>query len=69
MGDYGPTSTMQEPIAIVGATCRLAGEANSMNGLWEMMRNSRTGHEEVPPKRWDAKAWYHPDPDRKGAVS
>lgn len=76
MGDYDAprpqshvNSTIQEPIAIVGATCRLAGDADSMHGLWNMMRKSQTGHAEVPKERWDAEAWYHPDPDRKGAVS
>ncbi|KAJ4413542.1 Type I Iterative PKS [Gnomoniopsis sp. IMI 355080] len=58
-----------EPIVIVGAACRFAGEATSLRGLYEMMRDSRTGHGQVPKERWDAEAWYHPDPDRKGAVA
>lgn len=58
-----------EPIAIVGAACRLAGEASSLYGLWDMMQNARTAHAKVPEERWHADAWYHPDPDRKGSVS
>lgn len=57
-----------EPIAIVGAACRFAGEASSLPGLWNLMREKRTAHAKVPKSRWDADAWYHPDSDRKGTV-
>jgi hypothetical protein len=58
-----------DPIVIVGAACRLAGMASSLGSLWDMMKDSRTAHAKVPKDRWDADAWYHPDPDRKGSVS
>ncbi|EGX95949.1 Beta-ketoacyl synthase [Cordyceps militaris CM01] len=58
-----------DPIVIVGAACRLAGEASSLDNLWNMMKNSRTAHAKVPKERWDADAWYHPDPDRKGSLN
>ncbi|GAW15899.1 hypothetical protein ANO14919_053210 [Xylariales sp. No.14919] len=58
-----------EPIAIVGAACRLPGEASSLDGLWNMMKESRTAHAKVPTERWDADAFYHPDPDRKGTLT
>lgn len=57
-----------DPIVVVGTACRLPGEATSLQALWDMMSNERTGHVPVPAERWDADAWYHPDPDRKGAV-
>lgn len=59
----------QEPIAIIGAACRLAGEVSSLGDLWEMISNVKTGHCKVPTDRWDADTWHHPDPDRKGGVS
>ncbi|TLD10484.1 hypothetical protein PgNI_06632, partial [Pyricularia grisea] len=58
-----------EPIAIVGASGRLAGEASSLAGLWEMMCKVRSAHGRVPPSRWNADARLHPDPDRKGTVT
>lgn len=58
----------QEPIAIIGAACRLPGEASSLGSLWDMMSNVRTGHCKVPASRWDADLLHHPDPDRKGTV-
>lgn len=57
-----------EPIAIVGAACRLPGEASSLQGLWHLISNGRSAHRRVPPERWNAEAWYHPDPDHKGTV-
>ncbi|CCF35613.1 PKSN polyketide synthase for alternapyrone biosynthesis protein [Colletotrichum higginsianum] len=59
----------QEPIAIIGAACRLPGEATSLGGLWDMISHGRSAHGKVPPSRWDADTWYHPDPDRKGSIS
>ncbi|KAK1977917.1 PKSN polyketide synthase for alternapyrone biosynthesis protein [Colletotrichum cereale] len=59
----------QEPIAIIGAACRLPGEATSLDGLWDMISHGRSAHGKVPPSRWDADTWYHPDPDRKGSIS
>ncbi|KAI4255610.1 MAG: hypothetical protein LQ352_002498 [Teloschistes flavicans] len=62
-------SDKQEPIAIVGAACRFAGEASSLGSLWNMISKVKTGHCPVPSDRWDSKSWYHPDPDRKGGIS
>ncbi|PSR80251.1 hypothetical protein BD289DRAFT_441070 [Coniella lustricola] len=58
-----------EPIAIVGVACRLPGEASSLEGLWDLMSNSRTAHGPIPPSRWDSEAWYHPDADHKGTTT
>lgn len=60
---------MVEPIAIIGMSCRFPGDGLSPNGLWEMMSNSRTGHSKIPADRFNADTWYHPNHDRRGAVS
>jgi acyl transferase domain-containing protein len=59
----------QEPIAIVGAACRLAGDVSSLETLWDMISRVKTGHGEIPKDRWKSSDWHHPDPDRKGGVS
>jgi acyl transferase domain-containing protein len=58
----------QEPIAIIGAACRLPGEVSSLGSLWDMISHARTGHCKIPADRWDADLLQHPDPDRKGTV-
>lgn len=62
-------SDKQEPIAIVGAACRFAGEASSLGSLWDMISKVKTGYCQVPRDRWDSENWFHPDPDRKGGIS
>ncbi|KAL8753206.1 MAG: hypothetical protein Q9184_005490 [Pyrenodesmia sp. 2 TL-2023] len=59
----------QEPIAIIGAACRLPGDVSSLGNLWEMVSNVKTGHGKIPGERWDADLWHHPDLDRKGSIS
>ncbi|EOA84353.1 uncharacterized protein SETTUDRAFT_33341 [Exserohilum turcica Et28A] len=59
----------QEPIAIVGAACRLAGEVSSLGSLWDMISRVKTGHGKIPQDRWDADVYHHPDPDRKGGIA
>ncbi|PNY29656.1 Polyketide synthase [Tolypocladium capitatum] len=59
----------QDPLAIIGAACRLPGETSSVDSLWDMISHARTGHGKVPPERWNADIWHHPDPDRKGGIS
>lgn len=59
----------QEPIAIIGAACRLPGQVSALGDLWDMISKERTGHCKVPEDRWNGDLWHHPDPDRKGGVS
>ncbi|VBB80680.1 Putative polyketide synthase [Podospora comata] len=62
-------NSQQEPIAIIGAACRLAGEVSSLGTLWDMISNRKTGHGKIPAERWNADVWHHPDPDRKGGIA
>ena len=57
-----------EPMAIIGMSARYPGEASTLSGFWDMIRNARTAHSEVPADRWNVDAWYHPNQDRKGTV-
>ncbi|KAK4224175.1 putative polyketide synthase [Podospora fimiseda] len=62
-------SNTEDPIAIIGAACRLPGEVSSLGSLWDMINNVKTGHCKIPSDRWDADTWHHPDPDRKGGIA
>lgn len=57
-----------EPIAIVGMAARLPGNVTDSSRFWDMISSGRNAYTEVPPARWNAEAWYHPDPDRRGTV-
>jgi amino acid adenylation domain-containing protein len=56
----------REPIAIVGIGCRFPGGANTPDAFWELLRDGVDAVREMPAGRWNAEAFYHPDPDAPG---
>lgn len=50
----------EDPIAIVGIGCRLAGDINTPAQFWEFINAGRSAVTEVPPERWDP--YLHRDP-------
>ncbi|HEV2147242.1 MAG TPA: polyketide synthase, partial [Longimicrobiaceae bacterium] len=56
----------REPIAVVGMGCRFPGGADSPAAFWRLLRDGVDAVRTVPADRWDADAWYHPDPDAPG---
>ncbi|KAI1398297.1 polyketide synthase [Hypoxylon fuscum] len=58
-----------EPIAIIGMGCRWPGGVRDAPGLWELLRNKRSGYREFDAPRFSAKGFYHPNPDRPGTMT
>ncbi len=57
----------EEPIAIVGMSCRFPGGVRSPEDLWDLVRNGTDAMTGLPEDRgWDIGALYHPDPDHAG---
>ncbi|MEM7308295.1 MAG: type I polyketide synthase [Planctomycetota bacterium] len=54
-----------EPIAVIGLGCRFPG-APSPTAFWDLLREGRDAVREVPPDRWNADAFYDPDPNAPG---
>ncbi len=63
-----PALATDEPIAIVGMSCRMPGGVTSPEELWEMLKAGRDAIDEVPPSRWDVDRWYDPDPEAPGKM-
>ncbi|KAH8883107.1 putative polyketide synthase [Thozetella sp. PMI_491] len=64
---YGSDEVM--PIAVVGMGFRGPGDANNLDGLWNMIAEKREAWGPVPKDRWNHEAFYHPDANRSGTAS
>lgn len=58
-----------EPIAIVGIGCRFPGGANGPEEYWRLLRDGVNAVREVPKERWDADAFFSPDPETPGKMN
>ncbi|MCO8306397.1 acyltransferase domain-containing protein, partial [Streptomyces sp. RKCA-744] len=63
----GPIAA-DEPIAIIGMSCRFPGSVGSPEELWEIVAGGKDVISEFPVGRgWDLAGLYDPDPDRAGS--
>ncbi|MEU2241678.1 beta-ketoacyl synthase N-terminal-like domain-containing protein [Streptomyces sp. NPDC018338] len=59
----------QEPMAIVGMSCRFAGGIGSPEDLWDAVAAGKDLVSDVPEERgWDIESLYDPEPGRKGTT-
>jgi acyl transferase domain-containing protein/acyl carrier protein len=58
----------QQPIAIIGASCRFPGGANNLSDYWKLLESGTDGITEVPRERWDVDELYDSDPAAAGKV-
>ena len=57
-----------EPIAVIGIGCRLPGGVSGPEQYWEFLDKGTDAVAVVPPDRWDAEAFYDPDPMAPGRM-
>lgn len=57
------------PIAVIGIGLRFPGDGSDPEKFWQMLLDARSGRSEIPKDRYSADGFYHPDSERKGAMS
>ncbi|MFE9566827.1 SDR family NAD(P)-dependent oxidoreductase [Streptomyces sp. NPDC006487] len=57
----------EDPIVIVGMSCRFPGGADTPAGLWDIVSQGQDVIAPLPDNRgWDTGKLYHPDPEHRG---
>ena len=57
------------PIAIVGLSCKYAGDATNPDRLWQLCSQGKSAWSEIPPDRFNQKAFHHPSGENQITVS
>jgi acyl transferase domain-containing protein/surfactin synthase thioesterase subunit/acyl carrier protein len=58
-----------EPIAIIGMSCRFPGGANNPEAYWKLLERGGDAIVEVPKSRFDVLSFYDPDPQAPGKMN
>lgn len=56
-------SDTTHPIAVIGMACRLPGGNETPEDYWTFLLDKGCGIREIPSDRWNAEAFYDPNPD------
>src|SRR5262245_6948210 len=59
--------SQREPLAIIGMGCRFP-KADTPAADWNLLRDGVDAVSEVPPTRWDARAWFDANPSVPGKM-
>jgi acyl transferase domain-containing protein len=62
------TFNYEEPIAVIGMSCRFPGDASSVEDFWDFLIQGRSSVSSIPTDRFDPDAFYHPSSARQGGI-
>ena len=58
----------QVPIALVGMSCRFAGDVSDPEKLWQLCAEGRSAWSKIPDSRFNLDGVYHPNFANPGTV-
>lgn len=56
------------PIAIIGMSCRFAGDVTDPEKLWQLCAKGRSAWSEIPASRFNLDGVYHPNGEKSHTV-
>ncbi|KAI1337734.1 beta-ketoacyl synthase domain-containing protein [Xylariaceae sp. FL0016] len=60
---------MEDPVAIIGLDARFPGDGDTPESFYELLVAGRSARTAVPPSRYNADAFWHPDAQRDGSIT
>ena len=69
VGTVFPVDAVAEPVAVVGVGCRFPGDVTGPASLWRLLLDGNDAVSEVRADRWDAEAFYDPNPLAPGRMT
>ncbi|MCP4132428.1 MAG: hypothetical protein GY754_15760, partial [bacterium] len=63
-----PGDSATETIAVIGMACRFPGGADTPEKFWQMLCDKKDAVVPIPKERWEADAFYDPDPEAEGKM-
>ena len=61
-------TTSQEPIAVIGVSCRFPAGANNPQQFWELLAKGFDAGTDIPLERWDMNDYYSDDRQQLGKI-
>ncbi|KAE8149917.1 hypothetical protein BDV25DRAFT_120086 [Aspergillus avenaceus] len=58
--------SFNEPIAIIGSSCRFSGGASSPSKLWDLLHDPKDLSRAPPDSRFNLEGFYHPNAEQHG---
>ncbi|KAM5486920.1 Type I Iterative PKS [Microsporum audouinii] len=65
----GFTGDSENAIAVLGLDLKFPGDATDPTSFFDMLLKGRSALSETPKDRYNLDAFYHPDPERAGAIN
>ena len=56
------------PIAIIGMSCRFAGDVDNPGKLWKLLAEGRSAWSEIPKDRFNIEGFHHPNFEKLNGV-
>lgn len=56
------------PIAIIGMSCRFAGDVSDPEKLWKLCAEGRSAWSKIPESRFSSAGLYHPNGEKSHTV-